>query len=139
MRDTIRKTVTQAFVDGWDSEIMKVVFANHGEPAGSITWGRFSIIFGRRASASVGSRFSRIPCVLNLQCFVKDETGTVTPQAAADKLDEIFSNRRFTIGTDPQQTHIYFEAGCDGPTFTGASQGNQQYNISLIFTADIST
>lgn len=97
-------------------------------------WARFSIAFGDRGEASIGTERERIGGVIFLQLFAPKQTGTKTITDAADKLAAIFDNWQYQAdGWDIEVRRVTMS------TIGETKEGWLQKNASVAFRADKDT
>jgi hypothetical protein len=104
---TERDVIFGAFQDGFKnvdgSEFVPVQYDNKPRPdvdksgAPITTWARFTVKNGQSVPKTIGGREKRNHGIVYLEIFIRENAGIRPARACADKLMEIFENKRFLI------------------------------------------
>lgn len=139
MRALAIKALSDLMISQWGNTPFPIYFDNAPTVEDGSAWGRVSLWMGERLPAAVGQKFTRIPGVFWLQCFIPEGEGAVIAQKAADKLDSIFQFKRLHVTEPGLDIDIQIESGAKGPELIRTLNKQTQYNLSFRFRADGTT
>lgn len=134
-----RLAITQAFQAGFVSganSLFPVEYENTKFEQPKTTWCRFSVRFGARELASVGTDYHRTVGFLYLQVFCAEGKGTKDARTAADKVAAIFDNLTIAINNPPGD--VVFELA-NLTTVGRTPEGWNLNNVTVQFRADAYT
>ncbi len=132
--DTIRRALEVHFKATFMApQPFPVAFENvkFSQPANE-PWGRFSIRFGKRENASVGTDHKRTLGLVFLQVFIPESKGTKPANDAADRMATAFDDKE--LETTDGETIQVRTVELDPIGMTG--EGWHQTNLVVPFWAD---